>query len=304
MKKILLLLMVLMFVVSCSKGGNAKGSYILKVNNITISKDDVRDEWFSLPENARQFFSGPDGTTRLVDELAKKEMLYLEAKKQGLDKNKDFEKRVEEFKKINLVNQLLENEMEKTTKSTDKDAQAYYDSHKNEFVTRNAVKLYHILLKDKDSAKKAYDRLANGADFGKLAEAVSIDKNSAKAGGLMGTFKKGDLDPDFADSVFALRDGENSAPVKSKYGYHIFKVESVKGPATKFEEVKDLIIRRLDGEKQKAAFDKYMEKLKKSYTVDINRAEIIRMSASPLGEGGERAPAPAPAPAPRSLPKK
>ena len=302
MRKILLLLIALIFIVSCSKGGGVTGSYVLKVDGTTLSKDDVQAELNSLPDMAKQFFAGPEGTARFVDELSKKEMLYLEAKKRGLDKNKEFEKRVEDFKKINLINQLLEKEIEATTKVTEKDAQDYYNSHKDEFMMRNEVRLGQILLKNEDDAKKAYERIRKGEDFAKVAAAMSIDKKSAKAGGFMGSFKKGELAPEIEQMVFRLKDGEVSTPVKLKDGYHIFRVIDIKGPVVKFEQVKDMVIHRLTGEKQKAAFDKFIDNLKKNYKVDINKAELAKVTAvqPPAPAGGPmQAPAPHPLPAPK-----
>jgi peptidyl-prolyl cis-trans isomerase C len=278
------------------------GSYVLKVDGTTLSKDDVQAELNSLPDMAKQFFAGPEGTARFVDELSKKEMLYLEAKKRGLDKNKEFEKRVEDFKKINLINQLLEKEIEATTKVTEKDAQDYYNSHKDEFMMRNEVRLGQILLKNEDDAKKAYERIRKGEDFAKVAAAMSIDKKSAKAGGFMGSFKKGELAPEIEQMVFRLKDGEVSTPVKLKDGYHIFRVIDIKGPVVKFEQVKDMVIHRLTGEKQKAAFDKFIDNLKKNYKVDINKAELAKVTAvqPPAPAGGPmQAPAPHPLPAPK-----
>ncbi|MBF0557991.1 MAG: peptidyl-prolyl cis-trans isomerase [Nitrospirae bacterium] len=300
MRKILLLFAALIFIVSCSKGAGPKGNYVLKVDGTTLSKEDVQSEMNSLPDMAKQFFAGPEGTSRFVDELSKKEMLYLEAKKRGLENNKDFQKRVEDFKKINLINQLLEKEIEATTKVTEKDAQEYYDSHKAEFTMRNEVRLGQILLKNEDDAKKAYERVRKGEDFAKVATAMSIDKKSAKAGGFMGSFKKGELAPEIEEAIFRLKDGEVSTPVKLKDGIHIFRVVDIKGPVVKFEDVKDMVMHRLTGEKQKGAFDKFIENLKKTYKVDINKAELAKVPAmQPQVQGGGQMPIPSPHPLPK-----
>lgn len=301
MRKILLLFVALIFVVSCSKGGGPKGSYVLKVDGTTLTREDVQSELNSLPEMAKQFFAGPEGTAKFVDELSKKEMLYLEAKKLGLDKDKDFEKKVEDFKKINLINQLLEKEIEATTKVTEKDAQDYYNSHKDEFTMRNEVRVAQIVLKNEDDAKKAYDRIKKGEDFAKVAATMSTDKKTAKSGGFMGSFKRGELAPEIEATVFRLKNGEVSTPLKLKDGYHIFRVIDVKGPVVTFDQVKDMVIHKLTGERQKVAFDKYIENLKKNYKIDINKEELAKVqSLSPAPAPGQ---GPMTVPAPHPLPK-
>lgn len=189
MKKFLVLVIALVFVASCSKGGGQKGDYVIKIDNTVISKEDMQQEMNSLPDMAKEFFQGPEGTTRFADELVKKEMLYLEAKKRGLDKNKDLLKKLEEFKKITLINQLLEKEIEATAKVNEKDIKDFYDSHKSEFTQNSQIRISHIVVKTEDDAKKAYDRIQKGEDFAKVATGMSIDKATAKSGGDLGSFK-------------------------------------------------------------------------------------------------------------------
>ena len=195
MRKILLLFVALIFIASCSKGGGMQGSYVVKIDGDTLTRDDVQAEMNSLPEMAKQFFQGPEGTSRFIDELVKKEMLYLEAKKRGLDKNKDFERKVEEFKKITLINELLRKEIEETSKVSEKDAEDYYKSHKDDFMMHNEVKLSQIVVQNEGDAKKAFDMVKNGENFAKVAAELSTDKKSAKSGGNMGSFKRGQAGP-------------------------------------------------------------------------------------------------------------
>jgi len=250
----------------------------------------------ALPEMAKQFFQGPEGTARFVDELVKKEMLYLEAKKRGLDKGKEFERKVEEFKKITLINELLQKEIEATSQVSEKDAEDYYNSHKDDFIVPDQIQLSQIVLQNEDDARKVFERIKSGEDFAKVAAEVSTDKKTAKSGGNMGSFKKGELAPEISQVVFKLRKGEVGTPVKLKDGIHIFKVTDVKGTVVAFDKVKGLIMQRLTGEKQKSSFDKFMDSIKKNYKVEINKEEVAKLSAA-------AAPKPMPAPNPGPVPQ-
>lgn len=292
MRRIFLLMMAFIFIAACSKGGGTPGNYLLKIDGTTLTRENVQAEMNSLPDMAKEFFQGPEGASRFVDELTKKEMLYLEAKKKGLDKDKDFERKVEDFKKITLINALLEKEIEAASKVSDKEAQDFYSSHKDDFMMHNQIRLSQIVVQNENDAKKTYEQLKNGGDFTKVASAMSTDKKSSKSGGDMGAFKKGELAPDIDQVVFRLKKGEISMPVKLKDGIHIFRVTDAKGTVVEYDKVKGMIMQRLTAEKQKSSFDKYIEGLKKNYKVEINKDELAKLSTA-------AAPKPEPAPAPK-----
>ncbi|HEX8949984.1 MAG TPA: peptidylprolyl isomerase [Dissulfurispiraceae bacterium] len=300
MRKFLLLLVALAFLAACSKEAGTKSGYVVKIDGATLTKEDVQNEMNSLPEMAKQFFQGPDGATRFIDELVKKEMLYMEAKKRGMDQTKEFQKKVEEFKKISLINALLEKEIEAGSKPSDKDIKDFYDSHKDDFTVNDQVKVSQIVVKGEDDLKKVVDRLKAGEDFGKVASEMSIDKASAKSGGTLGSFKKGEMSPQLEDAVFRLKKGEVSTPIRLKDGIHILKVTDAKGTLVGFDKVKALIGQRLTAEKQKANFDKFVEGLKKTYKIDVNKDAVSKLNLGGPEPGSRPAPPmpPTAAPAP------
>lgn len=83
----------------------------------------------------------------------------------------------------------------------------------------------HILLKTEAEARKVKSRLENGENFAKMAKAVSSCP-SAKKGGDLGEFRRGQMLPAFDKAVFAV-DSENKkmiGPVKTKAGFHLIQV--------------------------------------------------------------------------------
>jgi hypothetical protein len=86
-----------------------------------------------------------------------------------------------------------------------------------------------ILSKDKTSMEQIQKKLDAGADFGKMAMENSIDRNSAKEGGLMRHARASELQPIFADELESLKPGQRSAkPRNSEFGWFVIKLESVK----------------------------------------------------------------------------
>lgn len=85
------------------------------------------------------------------------------------------------------------------------------------------VKASHILVKTEDEAKRILEELKKGASFAKLAQEKS-ECPSKKKGGDLGWFGRGKMVPEFEKAAFALKKGELSGIVKTKFGYHIIKV--------------------------------------------------------------------------------
>ncbi len=281
MKKFLLVAIAIIFVASCAKDSGTKGSTVVKVGGKTITQEDVQVEINALPDMAKAFFQGSEGVDRFVDELVKKEMLYLEAQKRGLSKNKDFQRQVEEFKKLTLINQLLEKEMAAASNITEQDMKDYYEKNKDEFTMNNQIRLSHIVVKTDGEAKQALERLQKGEDFAKVASVMSQDKASAKAGGDIGIFKRGEMIPELESAAFSLKKGAVSAPIRLKDGIHILKVTDTKGTLVEFEKVKGVIGQKIVAEKQQESFDKLLENLKKNYKVEKNKDAIAKIQIAP-----------------------
>ena len=101
--------------------------------------------------------------------------------------------------------------------------------------------------------------------------------------------------PEFEKAAAALSVGQVSEPVRTQFGYHIIKVTDKKtGPVVEFDKVKGLISQKLSGEKQKTAFDAYLEGLRKNYPVEINKEALQKLSQSGAEQGEKAGAAPQP----------
>ena len=121
---------------------------------------------------------------------------------------------------------------------SDEELQDYFDENREEFNTPKTVEARHILLKVNQNAgpenvekakKRALDILKmarQGKDFPDLAKQYSEGPTRDK-GGYLGTFKKESMVKPFADKAFSMKAGEISEPVRTRFGWHIIKVEKV-----------------------------------------------------------------------------
>ncbi|MBK8945241.1 MAG: peptidylprolyl isomerase [Ignavibacteriae bacterium] len=102
----------------------------------------------------------------------------------------------------------------------------------DDFVTSKdmLVKASHILIKhgqDENAAKTKidgiYNQLVKGANFEATAKQASED-GSARNGGDLGWFGKGQMVKEFENASFNGKVGEIQKPVRTQFGYHIIKV--------------------------------------------------------------------------------
>jgi peptidyl-prolyl cis-trans isomerase SurA len=72
-------------------------------------------------------------------------------------------------------------------------------------------------------------RVRAGESFDSLARAYSDDAGTASLGGDLGWFRRGQMVPAFEKAAFSLPPGHVSDVVETSFGYHIIKVDRVRG---------------------------------------------------------------------------
>ena len=79
----------------------------------------------------------------------------------------------------------------------------------------------HILVDQEYEAKDILAKLEKGeSSFEELAQKFSKCP-SAKSGGHLGEFRKGQMVAPFEEAAFSLETGKVSEPVKTQFGYHL-----------------------------------------------------------------------------------
>ena len=80
----------------------------------------------------------------------------------------------------------------------------------------------HILVKTKEEADRIKSQLDKGANFQALAKKHSLCP-SAKKGGDVGEFRRGDMVQAFENVVFKKEILTVHGPVKTQFGFHLIK---------------------------------------------------------------------------------
>lgn len=114
---------------------------------------------------------------------------------------------------------------------TEKSVQDYFKENYDDYSDRK-VELYHILFKEKAAALRVLRALERGDDFAVLAKQHSKEPSSAKKGGRVGWVRRrGDIPRELAKAAFELTPKARSigGPVKTVYGWHLFRIQSERG---------------------------------------------------------------------------
>jgi parvulin-like peptidyl-prolyl isomerase len=191
-----------------------------------------------------------------------------------------YEDFVSEAKNQSLTREVIGQEVGRRINISDKEIQDYYDAHKPDFVRDEKVYLSEILIstEGKDAAstaaaeKKAKlisDEASKGQRFSDLARDNS-DASTAKDGGQLGSYKKGELTPEIENAVWNLPRGAVTPPVKIATGYEILKVdEHTKAGLAPLADVKGEIENRLYGPKMQPKIRQYLTTLRKQAFLQI-----------------------------------
>ena len=215
---------------------------------------------------------------QFLDELIIKELIYKDAKKEGLTKSKEYKEQLDKILnsiKKDLAIRVWQKKQLDNIKISNKELKDYYNKNKQEFMQKESVHARHILVKSEDEAKKIIDQLKGLKGKALKDKFISLAKEkstgpSGPNGGDLGYFAKGQMVPPFEKAAFGMEVGSvTKKPVKTQFGYHIIYVEDKKSASTKpFSEVKPYIEQRLKMEKFRQVMQNKVQELKSKAKIE------------------------------------
>jgi foldase protein PrsA len=146
------------------------------------------------------------------------------------------------FKETMKLGMMQEKAAMKSIKVTDKEVKEYYDNYKPE------IKARHILVAEEKTALEVKSKLDAGEKFEDVSNTYSTDEAAKAAGGDLGWFGPGAMDPTFEEAAYALKKDEISAPVKTSFGYHVIQLTDKKEKKS-YEEMKEQMEKELKSSK-------------------------------------------------------
>jgi len=208
---------------------------------------------------------------------------------------------LEEFKETLrngfLTQEVIKREVGSHIVITHEEVAKYYEEHKAEFDRPETVVLSEFFLstqKKQESeipgieAKANYylARLQKGESFEELAKHFS-EGSTAKDGGYLGSFKRGELSKEIEDKVFAMKRGDMTDVIRTKTGFLILKVaQRFEAGQQPLEKVEGEIENHMYAKRTEPEVQKYVATLREqSYLVIApGFTDTAAVTSSPIVE--------------------
>lgn len=195
---------------------------LARVDGRSITYADIRFAQASLPRQYRDVPTAQILPT-LVDMLIESELVIAEARRRGLHERPEVKERVRRFEE-QAIKQLLVLDVARAN-ITDTVVEREYNQAVENSKGEEEIHTRHILVGDQAKAEEVLRILDGGADFAETAVKHSVGPTGPK-GGDLGWTQRGMLVPEYENAAFALASGTYTpAPVKTKFGWHLIKLE-------------------------------------------------------------------------------
>src|ERR1700723_2272580 len=171
-----------------------------------------------------------------------------------------------------LTQEVVRREVGSHINIPSEDVKKYYEAHPQEFTRPEQVVLSEIFLSTEGKSpeemesvqKKAEDlrnRVLKGDDFNEIAKRYS-EGSTAKDGGDLGTFQRGQLSPQLEDVVFKMDRGKITDVIQTKTGFEVLKIEAhYQAGLQPLEKVENEVMNKLYMEKMQPQMRTYLGEL-------------------------------------------
>jgi len=181
-----------------------------------------------------------------------------------------------EFKKMEMERMIVQAMRSKNVKrdmiASPAKIEEYYKTHRNEFTAKEQVKLRLIMIPahasdgnaaaQRSMAEEILGKLANGAEFDRMAQIYSED-SSRDLGGDWGWIERKTLAGPLEKVAFNLPVGRISNIIEFKGNFYLLKVEEKKGGATpSLAQVREQIEKKLIQQEAQNLQEKWLASLR------------------------------------------
>ena len=253
-----------------------KGNVIMHINGEAIDEYELNAFLQHSPEQLQIYFATDEGRRLVAQEFVKLKVLEQEGKKRGYDKDPAVTARLT----ADRLNAMAGFTLRRLVgEPTEEQLKAEFEKAKPQMEAKG---LSHVLIAYEGGQlppregkplplQQAMAKAAQvvvlakqGIDFRQLAQRASDDVESARQGGYLGPVADGALPPDINAVVMKLKPGEVSAPIRSRFGIHVFKVSAPEPQP--FEQVRNALAAQV----QRKRAEEEMQRLEKAAQVELD----------------------------------
>ena len=155
---------------------------------------------------------------------------------------------------------------------SDSSIRAFYARNPDDFVReKDELHLQQILVDNKKTADSLYALFRKGAAFDSVAAKLNRNEKDGENWDL-GYVALDDLIPVLANKVKVYRVGKVTRPIRTDFGYHLFKIidRKKKGSIKDFDAVRNDIVARLMQDQHEEKYRQLMGQLKSTTKIETN----------------------------------
>jgi peptidyl-prolyl cis-trans isomerase SurA len=179
-----------------------------------------------------------------------------------------------------LTQEVIRREVGSHINIPSEEVKTYYDAHSQEFTRPEQVVLTEIFLstegkspEEMESVQKKTEDLRNrvvkGDDFNEIAKRYS-EGSTAKDGGDLGTFQRGQLSPQLEAIVFKMEKNQITDVIQTKTGFEVLKVENhFQAGLQPLDKVENEVMNKLYMEKMQPSMRTYLGELREESYVMV-----------------------------------
>lgn len=173
---------------------------------------------------------------------------------------------LENEKRAYLASQMLDRINSREV--SDDELKAAYAERYDAAIPDQEYNASHILVETEEAAREIVGLLQDGADFATVAKERSTGP-SGPSGGELGWFGQGQMVEPFEKAVMAMAVGEISAPVQTRFGWHVIKLNEMRNKKIpSLDEVRGQLIEELRQQSVESEVARLTE------AADVTRPEV------------------------------
>jgi foldase protein PrsA len=218
-----------------------------------------------------------DQGVKVTDKEVKKQ--FSQIKSQQFPKEADFQKFLTSTGytvsdvllrvKLDLLSQKIQKKVSTDAgkKPSQKEIKSYYEQHKSQYGQPERRNILIILTKTQAQAEAAKKAIESGQSFASVAKKSSIDPVSKAAGGSLPGVVKGQEEKALDTAVFSAKLNVLGGPVKTPFGYYIYKVtKTLPANQQPLSQVQSSIQQQMTAQKQQKALSEFVKNFRKKWT--------------------------------------
>ncbi|MCO4746947.1 MAG: peptidyl-prolyl cis-trans isomerase [Proteobacteria bacterium] len=232
----------------------------------------------------------------VIDDLIAEKVLYLEAKRLGIDRDPKVQKA--------MVNTLLRRTIYSKVRNSDfteEELRAYFDAHGDEFVVPEKRQIKRVFVRGDgertmaeaialaEEARSAI--LADPSEFKEIAGKFSEDPYRRRGGdvGFVSAEGKPGVPKAVVDKAFTLEQGSVSEVFEADGGANVIYIASIRDRIQRtFEQMRGGVLRKVKNDRLREMLESYVGQVKDGYPVERQEDRVMGVELETVGPAGPK----------------